>query len=77
MMPFCIRATSRSISMQSCNNYPWTVSVPVSALLELEQLPGLVSSLQSEISQLRRELEALREIQSKTLQLFADFKRNL
>ena len=79
MMPFCINRISRFTLMQSCNNpsSPWTVSVPLSALLELEQLPGMVSSLQTELSQLRRELEALRGIQTQTLERIADIKRSL
>ena len=53
----------------------WTVNVPISDLYALQQLPETIKLLQADIIQLRRELEALRGIQSQTLQLFADFKR--
>lgn len=53
----------------------WTVNVPISDLYALQQLPETIKLLQADIIQLRRELEALRAIQSQTLQLFADFKR--
>lgn len=53
----------------------WTVNVPISDLYALQQLPETIKLLQADIIQLRRELEALRGIQSQTLQLFADIKR--
>lgn len=55
----------------------WTINVPLSALLALQELPGQMEDLQVEMTQLRRELEALRAIQSQTLQLLADLKRTL
>lgn len=55
----------------------WTINVPLSALLALQELPGQMEDLQAEMTQLRRELEALRAIQSQTLQLLADLKRTL
>ena len=56
---------------------PWTINVPLPALLALQELPGQMEILQSEMAQLRREMEALRGIQSQTLQLVADLKRVL
>lgn len=53
----------------------WSVNVPLSALVALQELPERMQKLEAENKQLRRELEALRAIQSQTLQLFADFKR--
>ena len=55
----------------------WTINVPLSALLALQELPGQMEDLQAEMVQLRRELEALRGIQSQTLQILADLKRTL
>lgn len=53
----------------------WSVNVPLSALVALQELPERMQKLEAENKQLRRELEALRAIQSQTLQLVADFKR--
>ena len=53
----------------------WSVQVPLTALVALQELPGRMDKLEAENKQLRRELEALRAIQSQTLQLFADLKR--
>ncbi len=55
----------------------WTINVPLSALLALQELPAQMILLQTELTQLRRELEALRVIQSQTLQLVSDLKRTL
>ena len=53
----------------------WTVNIPLSDLVALQQLPNRVKMQDAEIAQLRRELDALRAIQSQTLQLIADMKR--
>lgn len=55
----------------------WTINVPLSALLALQELPDQMVILRTEITQLRGELQALRNIQSQTLQLVADLKRGL
>ena len=55
----------------------WGVIVPLSSLLALQELPGQIALLQAENKQLRRELEALRCIQSQGLQLVADLQRSL
>ena len=55
----------------------WTINVPLSALLALQELPEQMDQLQGEMKQLRRELEALRGIQSQTLQLLSDLKRTM
>lgn len=55
----------------------WTINVPLSALLALQELPEQMVLLQNELTQLRRETEALRVVQSQTLQLVADLKRAL
>ena len=53
----------------------WTLQVPLSALVALQELPERMQKLEAENAQLRRELEALRNIQSQTLQLVADLRR--
>ena len=55
----------------------WTINVPLSALLALQELPEQMILLQDEMSHLRQQVEALRGIQSQTLQLLADLKRSL
>lgn len=56
---------------------PWTINVPLPALIALQDLPEQIVILQAEMAQLRRELEALRGIQSQTLQLVSDLRRAL
>lgn len=53
----------------------WSIQIPLSELVALQGLPARMEQLEAENAHLRRELEALRIIQSQTLQLFADFKR--
>lgn len=53
----------------------WSLQVPLSALVDLQQLPERMKTLEAENKQLRRELEALRNIQSQTLQVIADMRR--
>ena len=55
------------------NNY--SISVPLSDLVALQELPDRMNKLEAQNLQLRRELEALRTIQSQTLQLLADYRR--
>ena len=54
----------------------WTIQIPLSELVALQGLPAQMEELKAENKQLRRELEALRIIQSQTLQLIADAKRD-
>lgn len=53
----------------------WTLQIPLSALVDLQGLPLRMQILEAENKQLRRELEALRLIQSQTLEMLADAKR--
>lgn len=53
------------------------VSVPISFLIELQKLPSDVAALRAENSQLRRELEGLRNIQNQSLVQFADVLRKV
>lgn len=55
----------------------WSVSVPLSALVALEGLPGQMEQLKAENAQLRREIDALRRIQTDTLTLVADLRREI
>ena len=61
--------------MPSFNGNDWTISIPLNDLVALQGLPSRMEDLQRENAQLRRELEALRAIQSQTLQLIADIRR--
>ena len=53
----------------------WSINIPLSALVAFQSLPERMEKLEAENKQLRRELEALRVIQSQSLQLIADIKR--
>lgn len=53
----------------------WTLQVPLSALVDLQGLPERMNKLEAENKQLRRELEALRLIQSQSLEMLADLRR--
>lgn len=53
----------------------WSLQVPLSALVDLQGLPERMNKLEAENKQLRRELEALRNIQSQTMQVIADMRR--
>lgn len=55
----------------------WLLSVPIDDLMELKQLIPEFHKVQNENAQLRRELEALRRIQSETLQLVGDLRRQV
>lgn len=55
----------------------WSIQVPLSELAALAALPGKMEALQKENAQLRRELEALRMIQSQTLEQVADLRREM
>lgn len=64
------------MSMQSSDASPdWALQIPLSALVALQGLPSRMEKLEKENSQLRRELEGLRSIQSQCLQLLAEAKR--
>lgn len=56
-------------------NSDWTLQVPLSALVDLQGLPERMNKLEAENKQLRREVEALRLIQSQTLEMLADRMR--
>ena len=73
-----MRISRRAVStLTVCANptQDWSLQVPLSALVALQGLPERMKTLEAENAQLRRELEALRQIQSQTLQLIADIKR--
>lgn len=53
----------------------WSLQVPLSALVDLQGLPERMNKLEAENKQLRRELEALRLIQSQSLEMLADLRR--
>jgi len=55
----------------------WSIQIPLSELAALQALPTKMEALEAENKQLRREVEALRNIQSQTLQLVGDLRRDL
>lgn len=50
----------------------WMISVPLSELVALQGLPAQMKKLEDDNKQLRRELEALRTIQSQMMLTLAD-----
>lgn len=56
-------------------NPDWSVLVPLSSLMALQELPGRMVKLEAENAQLRRELEALRNIQSQMMIKLGDSLR--
>ena len=63
--------------LMGCAENPsdWTLQIPLSALVEFKELPQKMKNLEAENKKLRCELEALRNIQSQTLQVIADMRR--
>lgn len=55
----------------------WMVSLPLSQLLALKQQPEMFEQMKQENAQLRRELDALRNLYSEMIQQFGDIKREL
>lgn len=55
----------------------WMVSLPLSQLLALKQQPEMFEQMKQENAQLRRELDALRNMYSEMIQQFGDIKREL
>ena len=55
----------------------WMVSVPVSDLLAMQELPKEMEKLQNENAQLRKEFEALRRMNFELMEQFGEFKREL
>lgn len=55
----------------------WSIQVPLSALVALQGLPGRMEHLEQENVQLRREVDALRRINSETLQVLGDLRREV
>jgi hypothetical protein len=53
----------------------WTLQIPLSALVDLQDLPLRMYKLEAENEQLRKQIEALRLIQSQTLEKLADLMR--
>lgn len=55
----------------------WMVSLPFEELMKLKQQPEMFDQLKAENAQLRRELDALRNLYSEMIQQFGDIKREL
>lgn len=62
------------MSMPFCNpaGNDWLISVPLSELVALQGLPAQMKKLEDENKQLRRELEALRNIQGQMMLKLSD-----
>lgn len=55
----------------------WSIQIPLSELAALQGLPARMDGLEKDNAQLRRELEALRKINSEALQLLGDLRREM
>lgn len=55
----------------------WSIQVPLSALVALQGLPGRMEQVERDNAQLRREVEALRRINSEALQALGDLRREM
>lgn len=68
-----MKAISIWSSMPSFNPAAdWMIQIPLSELVALQGLPAQMEELKAENKQLRRELEALRNIQSQMMMKMAD-----
>lgn len=54
----------------------WLVQVPLSELVALQNMTAEFDKLRLENAQLRRELEGLRRVQSETMQVLGDLRRD-
>ena len=55
----------------------WSIQVPLSALVALQELPGRMEQVERDNVQLRKEVEALRRINSEALQALGDLRREV
>lgn len=55
----------------------WQVSLPLDELMALKQQPEKFVEMKKEIAQLRKELDAMRNLYSEMIQQFGDIKREL
>lgn len=55
----------------------WSIQIPLSELVALQELPARMAELEKDNVQLRRELNALHALYSQTLQALSDFKRDM
>lgn len=53
----------------------WLVQVPLSELVTLKNMTAEFEKLRAENAQLRREMDGLRRVQSETMQVLGDLKR--
>lgn len=55
----------------------WSIQIPLSELAALQGLPARMEALEKENKQLRREVEALRRVQSELMIVVGDIKTDL
>lgn len=55
----------------------WSIQIPLSELVALQELPRRIEDLEKENKQLRREIDGLRRINSETLQVLGDLRREV
>lgn len=55
----------------------WFIQIPLSELVALQGLPARIEGLEQSNAQLRKELEALRRIQSEGLQILGDLRHDI
>ena len=55
----------------------WMVQVPINDLMELMQMKDSFERMKEENSQLRREMEGLRLLQSETMTVVGDLRKSL
>lgn len=54
----------------------WSIQIPLTDLVALQELPSKLEDLEIENKQLRRELETLRCLYSQTLEILGDIRRD-
>lgn len=55
----------------------WFIQIPLSELVALQGLPAKMEELEKNNAKLRQEVEAMRRIQSDSLQIIGDLRREI
>lgn len=59
------------------DGFDWSIRIPLSDLVALQGLPLRMEEVEKNNAQLRREVEALRRINSEALQALGDLRREM